>query len=153
MRIAVTNKPSFVLTLECEVIPLLMLLSQHHYDSKCRAASAWPSRGPQQGFLAAWNNICENFSENGQFQVNATWDQLDTVCKICEAARGMFGKSEQYDRVDQFVSFVHAALRQASAHTPVPYGVLYRCPVCRSLGYDASPTGKGCPQCDKKVKP
>jgi hypothetical protein len=54
--------------------------SRSHYDWKCQSASK------QGGFLYGWKNhfTCPETLENGQAEVWATWDEMDTLCKILE---------------------------------------------------------------------
>lgn len=114
MKIEVEVQPVFWLTLTREDVEPLILLSQHHYDGACKAASR------PGGFLYGWLNITSAGVPTGHEPPKCSADrrQLDTVLKCCEMARLAHQSraltTEQYVGVQHFCETVMTALEAAT---------------------------------------
>lgn len=87
MRVEITLRPVFWLSLFRTDVDLLMKLAGHHYDGACRQA-AKPGN-----FLYGWFNVTRDQSPCGTYKIedvpkcNGDRRELDTVLKICEGTR------------------------------------------------------------------
>ena len=85
MKATIRAKAVFDVPMTDEELRVLAALSAAHYDGTCRAASQ------DGGFLRGWRNRCDWLLEDkqplGDFQVNASWRELDLLLKCLEGAR------------------------------------------------------------------
>lgn len=93
MKATIFAKPVFDLTLEKDLVSLLMRLSGRHYDGACRKAS------DQGGFLFGWKNSIDFDSP-----CLATTRELDLTLKIMELAPNLTNDEEIM--LKKFTSFV-----------------------------------------------
>ena len=77
MKVSIFASPNFRFPIKLELVNTLMLLSEHHYDQRCRDASR------VGGVLYGWKNHV-TFCDTDE--VTATWNELDLVAKIMENA-------------------------------------------------------------------
>lgn len=101
MKITIKARPEFHLPLDAATVALLMQMSSLHYDARCKAASA------VGGFIYGWRNSVQ-FSP--ELPVEATWNDLDTVLKICEN-RSFLGAEDQERVRDLTKALRHAHQR------------------------------------------
>lgn len=59
----------------------LMELAKHHYDFKCKGIAS-PGLG---GFLYGWESCFTDPELVDKITVTATWNNIDTLCKVTEA--------------------------------------------------------------------
>lgn len=112
----ITARPIINVTLntnESDILDMLTTMSQHHYDGVCRQAS---ERG---GFLYGWNNLRQQAKVLRQqtFDINGTFREFDTTCKICEHPWPLFGddrNAPSYVSIRQWVKNVHMLLTAAN---------------------------------------
>ena len=75
---------SAAITAELELtdseLGILAVCSEEHYDSKCVAAST------EDGFITTWALLKQRLNMTSR----ATWQELDTCCKILEQAHFTF---------------------------------------------------------------
>ncbi len=115
MKIEIEVRPIFWLLLTREDVEPLVLLSQHHYDGVCKAASR------PGGFLYGWLNIVSAGIPADQDTpplCSADRRSLDTVLKCCEMLRlahqSKLLTTEQYEHVQRFCATVMTALEAAT---------------------------------------
>lgn len=101
MKIEISSRPVFSLPLPLKTVELLMTMSRHHYDGRCKSASA------VGGFIYGWSNSV-TFAPEGP--VDATWDQLDTLLKICENVAVLHEDPGARSVVWKLTTDVHRAL-------------------------------------------
>jgi hypothetical protein len=108
MTIEITLQPMFWLQLKREDVEVLLLLSEHHYDSECRQA------GKIGNFLYGWRNVTGCVSEGPAPKCHASRRDLDTTLKICEgmwlAVRARLITMEDAQRIDALCAGVMTAL-------------------------------------------
>lgn len=96
MKVQVRGRPIFYFHVSITLVHQLMGLSKRHYDGECQRASARVGRPlqpgtipnqPVNGILTIWIDRFEkDFKPGDEIEVQATWDQLDLIAKICEGA-------------------------------------------------------------------
>lgn len=86
MKIDLKAQIVFKLPLTTKHVSLLIRLSEHHYDGKCRKA--------KDGFLKDWDAIIKSwdkFPPDPEYRyVEASSHEIDTCLKLMEIARGFF---------------------------------------------------------------
>ena len=100
MEITIRADFEFTIPLTMADVECLMKLSRHHYDGKCKQASAEPYTS-KANFLTGWRNSIamdmkyNEMCDSGEIKrdegeepivptIRATWDNLDTSLKIME---------------------------------------------------------------------
>lgn len=106
MKIDVRGVPEFVFIMTPELLKVLLMLSDAHYDSVCRAAS----RPCTVGFLNGWRNMMDGEAA----PVSAGWRTADTVLKICEGYHRLLN-AEETKLVCDFVVSLRAAMENTRA--------------------------------------
>jgi hypothetical protein len=95
MNITVYGRPTFKFTITRSILEALIFCSEHHYDTRCRAASlkAVVEMHQVNGFLTVWkfqmDCDCDGVRCEEQEIGGVTWQQMDTMCKIVEGRVGL----------------------------------------------------------------
>jgi len=80
----------------------ITIMSKHHYDYKCRAASE------VGGFIYGWHNSFDFMDVDGKpadkIEVRLGSDNLDLLCKICENVISLGDKRKDGDRIYRVIS-------------------------------------------------
>jgi hypothetical protein len=92
--------PVYKMTLNKDLVSVLLRLSRQHYDGVCRSASA------QGGFLYGWNN-CVDFEST----CDATFRELDLTLKIMEMYLNL--SPEDVKLIDRFRVFIHKMIKES----------------------------------------
>ena len=104
-------------TLTGAVYKRLMMLSEHHYDGKCKRASQ------QGGFLYGWGNSLlfansepgsdpktpADYPDDWVVEITCTSDELGTAGKIGEGESYLRNGEELYALTSQFIGIIRAA--------------------------------------------
>lgn len=101
MKATITASPVFYLTLDKEIVSILMELANSHYDAVCKQAARFG------GFLYGWNN-CTEFGSDCQ----GTFHELDLSLKICELADFVISQ-EKIPTVQEYCKFVRKLISQS----------------------------------------
>lgn len=127
-----TYEVSVGLVLTMAEVVHLMLLSQHHYDGYCRSISQ------PGGFLYGWSNRFDpqGGPDPGETRVQANFDQLDTLCKICEIDhRSQTPNPQLAKQISEALRALGAESKRANGWSPETL-VLFVFPPGGELAYD-----------------
>lgn len=105
MKAIVIAKPVFLLTLDKEIVSMLMELSASHYDMRCKVASR------QGGFLYGWSNCIDMGVD-----CTATHSNLDTTLKICEST-WQLGDEVKTNLMARYAAFIFKILDKSKELT------------------------------------
>lgn len=119
MKIEITAVPKFSFTLEQADLDVLMTLSKHHYDARCRSYSQGVGEAGRNGLLVIWQMFCVSAEQTGPRLVEVTASQadLDTLLKCMEMPQCL-QTPDELQRLDKLRKAFIGAMRHA--------GVLYR---------------------------
>ncbi len=101
MKATITANPIFYLTLDKEIVSILMRLANNHYDFTCKQA------GKYGGLLYGWRNCVEHDAD-----CQGTFRDLDLTLKICELANPAVTQ-KNLPMVKRYCNFVRKLLKQS----------------------------------------